>query len=239
MITSQWETILTRKKYAGKKLESGTTDRSAVYSTLRRTSKLKEMFIVRYADDFKIFCRYRSDANKVFNATQKWLQDRLKLDISEEKSKVINLKKSYSEFLGFKMKAVPKGKKHVVKSHMSDKARVKATQQLKMRIKDLENPKDANEEYLMLSRYNALVWGIHNYYRIATHINKDCSIIGRQIDTVMKNRIRGRLSRKGDPLTPYVRKQYGKSKQIRYINGNAVCHSFVRKKNPMFKKTVM
>lgn len=57
-----------------------------------RSSNLKEMYIVRYADDFKIFCRKRSDADKVFIAVKKWLKDRLKLEISEEKSKVVNLK---------------------------------------------------------------------------------------------------------------------------------------------------
>ncbi len=80
------------------------------------------MYIVRYADDFKIFCRKRSDADKVFIAVKQWLKDRLSLEISEEKSKVVNLKKHYSEFLGFKLKAVRKGGKFVVRSHMSDKA---------------------------------------------------------------------------------------------------------------------
>lgn len=38
------------------------------------------------------------------------------------KSKVVNLKRHYSEYLGFKMKAQRKGDKYVVRSHMSDKA---------------------------------------------------------------------------------------------------------------------
>lgn len=80
------------------------------------------MYIVRYADDFKIFCRKRSDADKVFIAVKQWLKDRLKLEFSDEKSKVVNLKKQYSEFLGFKLKAVKKSDKYVVKSHMSNKA---------------------------------------------------------------------------------------------------------------------
>lgn len=50
------------------------------------------MYIVRYADDFKIFCRNYKDAQKAFEATKKWLKERLKLDISPEKSKIVNLK---------------------------------------------------------------------------------------------------------------------------------------------------
>ena len=50
----------------------------------------------------------------VFIAVKLWLQDRLKLEISEEKSKIVNLKRHYSEFLGFEMKAVKKRKRYVV-----------------------------------------------------------------------------------------------------------------------------
>lgn len=80
------------------------------------------MYIVRYADDFKIFCRSYEDAKKVFIAVKKWLGERLKLEISEDKSKIINLKRNYSDYLGFKIKAVKKGNSYVVRSHMSDKA---------------------------------------------------------------------------------------------------------------------
>ena len=38
------------------------------------------------------------------------LKDRLGLEISPEKSKVVNLKRQYSEFLGFKLKVRKKGK---------------------------------------------------------------------------------------------------------------------------------
>lgn len=102
-IASQWEIFETHNKYetmCGDKLNRGN-----VYRVLKQTN-LKEMFIVRYADDFKIFCRTRNDADKTFVAVKQWLADRLKLEINIEKSKVINLKNSYSEFLGFKLKAV-------------------------------------------------------------------------------------------------------------------------------------
>ena len=102
-IASQWENIPTRRNYKCRVHKSGSVDKGNKYKMLRET-QLKEMYIVRYADDFKIFCRKRSDADKVFTAVKQWLQDRLKLKISEEKSKVINLKKHYSEYLGFKCK---------------------------------------------------------------------------------------------------------------------------------------
>ena len=81
------------------------------------------MHMVRYADDFKIFCSNRKDAKRAYEATKAWLQDRLKLEVSEEKSKIVNLKKGYSEFLGFKLTLMKKGTSYVVKSHICDKAK--------------------------------------------------------------------------------------------------------------------
>ncbi len=51
------------------------------FCALKKT-KLKEMFIVRYADDFKIFCRNYNDAKKTFVAVKEWLETRLHLEVS-------------------------------------------------------------------------------------------------------------------------------------------------------------
>lgn len=75
-----------------------------------KSSKLKRCYIVRYADDFKIICKKKTDAEKLFIATKEWLNERLGLEISPEKSKIVNLRKHYSEFLGFKIKVKRKGK---------------------------------------------------------------------------------------------------------------------------------
>ena len=108
-IASQWEDIPTRTKYKCFTHKNGSLNKSAIYVQIRKTN-LKEMFIVRYADDFKIFCRKRSDAIKIFEAVKMWLKERLNLEVSQEKSKIVNLKKNYSEFLGFKLKAIKKAK---------------------------------------------------------------------------------------------------------------------------------
>ena len=61
------------------------------------------MFIVRYADDFRIFCRTKNAAERTKIAVTQRLTKRLKLEVSEEKTRIINVKRRYSEFLGFKM----------------------------------------------------------------------------------------------------------------------------------------
>ena len=131
-IANQWEYMKTDKNYSRIRDNKGTLriDNSHKYRALK-TTKLKEIYIVRYADDFKIFCRNYEMASKVFIATQNWLKERLGLDISPEKSKIVNLKTGYSEFLGIKLKVTPKRNKYVLKSHMSDSRKEKAIKTIK------------------------------------------------------------------------------------------------------------
>lgn len=68
---------------------------SAGFDAMRKTN-LKEMYIVRYADDFRIFCRTKSDAQKAKLAVTQWLKERLKLEISPEKTRVVNTRNRYS-----------------------------------------------------------------------------------------------------------------------------------------------
>ena len=235
-ISSQWETMPTHKEYAATKCRNGTLSREHTFRSLR-LSNLKEMFIVRYADDFKIFCRKRSDADKVFIAVKQWLKDRLSLEISDEKSKVVNLKKHYSEFLGFKLKAVRKGGKFVVRSHMSDKAVKRETEKLKEQIKAIEFCKDTDDEIKQIKQYNYMVFGIHNYYRHATLISLDCAAIQFQLNIVLRNRLRGRLKQQGTVKRKYIAEQYGKSRMLRYICDEPLCPiGYIQTKNPMYKK---
>lgn len=74
--------------------------RSYRYKHLKK-SNLKAGFIVRYADDFKIMAKDSKTAWRWFHAVSGYLKDRLGLDISPEKSRVINLRKRKTEFLGF------------------------------------------------------------------------------------------------------------------------------------------
>ena len=77
-VASQWENIPTQTDYIKRIYKNGTPDKSRQVYHLRKTA-LKECYIVRYADDFKIFCRNRADAVKMFEATKLWLKDRLGL----------------------------------------------------------------------------------------------------------------------------------------------------------------
>lgn len=235
-ISSQWENMPTKKEYKCSLNKNGSINKNNINTALRK-SNLKEMYIVRYADDFKIFCRKRSDADKVFIAVKLWLQDRLKLQISEEKSKVVNLRRHYSEFLGYKLKAVKKGNKYVVRSHMRDKAVEKVTKELMEQVKKIQRPKDVNQSFLEIQRFNQKVEGAQNYYRYATDINIDCSIIQRKVSTIIKNRLKGRVKKHGIIDSKHIKERYGKSQQLRFVDGKPLVPiGYVQTKNPMYKK---
>jgi len=242
-ITSQWEAIPTRKEYQGKTLKTGTIDRSGYYRVLRQNSRLKECFIIRYADDFKIFCRHRNEASKLFKATEMWLKERLGLDISEEKSRIVNLKKNYSEFLGFKIKVHRKGmdrsgkSRYTVKSNVSEKALSKIKEKAKEQIKLIKTPKNLKEEALHINLYNSLVIGAHNYYCLATHVNKDFDKIAFHVRKKIYINLRQKLDKKGEFQYDYLKAKYGKSKEVKFIHGKTlVPMGYVQHKNPMDKK---
>lgn len=188
-----------------------------------KKTKLKEMYIVRYADDFRIFCRNRKDAENTLISVTKWIEERLKLEVSPEKTGIVNMRKRYSEFLGIKMKVHLKSHTYVLESHMCDKALEKSKMKLVEQIKCMSQPK-YNKEKDEIILYNSMVSGIHNYYKMATHISKDCAIMQNSMRLVLHNRMKqqrgSRLVRTGRDLTLFEQNQYGKSLQLRFAKGS-------------------
>lgn len=237
-IASQWETMPTKHEYQGRKTR---TDNSSKYRALR-SSKLKECYLVRYADDFKILCRYHNDAKRLFIATQQWLKERLGLEINTEKSKIIDLRKNYSEFLGFKIKVHRKGKqreqkaKYVIYSRVSDNALKRIKDTTSRIIRRIEFPKDEKKEVYAIDFYNSFVMGVHNYYCLATCVNMDFDKIAFHVRKKLRNRLKTRLSRKGVIQYNYIEEKYGKSKEIRFIHGKAIIPiGYVQHQKPMWK----
>ena len=234
-IASQWENMPTHYEYKTRQNARGTEIKSHIYRALRG-SNLKEMYIVRYADDFKIFCRNYKDAVKVYEAVKLWLGDRLKLEISPEKSKVINMKQLYSEFLGFKMKVRPKGKKYVVCSHMSDKAIAHTKEKISAAIKAIQHAANSREQYIATQKYNSTVTGLHNYYRLATRVSEDFPDLSQGLKKQMENKLEG-LTKSGKLQEGFIKERYGKSKQLRFLNGYPlVPMAYVQTRNAQHKK---
>ena len=192
-ISSQWETFETKKTYSARNK----------YQFMRKTG-LKEFFIVRYADDFKIFCKNPKTAFKIFNATRLWLKERLNLEISKEKSKVTNLRKNYTEFLGLKLKAKLKKNKYICYSRMSDKSKKATIKKIKEQISKIKETTKPNE----VNRLNAIILGSHNYYKMATHVNLDFANIDFLVKKTLYHKLRCVMSTKPEKTKTY-NKLYG------------------------------
>ena len=190
-ISNQWETFNTRHEY---------NNISNKYREIKK-SNLKQVFMVRYADDFKIFCNDYQTARKMFQATKSWLEERLGLEISPEKSKITNIRKKKTEFLGFLLYVKPKKNKYICQSQMSNKAIKTTILKLKKQVKKIQYSGKTQE----VNKLNAMILGSHNYYKIATQVNINFSLINFLVNQTIYNRLKNRVS-----VIPYKTKTYEK-----------------------------
>ena len=223
-VDSQWVEHPVANRYGTHRIirTSEVFDKSKGYQKMRETN-LKEMFIVRYADDFRIFCRNREDAEKTMEAVTKWITERLKLEVSPEKTRIVNVRKRYSEFLGFKIMVYRKGEKYVVKSHICDKKLQLEESKLVEQAKRIAKPAYGRTQPDEIGLFDEMVLGIQNYYRIATCISLDCRKIHRRVMTVLTNRLNTesgcQLAREGGAMTDSEKEHYGASQMVRYVSG--------------------
>jgi group II intron reverse transcriptase/maturase len=247
-VESQWQEHPVTRKCNIYTNNNGSECKALGYYHMKRT-RLKEMYIVRYADDFRIFCRTKSDAEKTKIAVTQWLSERLKLEVSQEKTRIVNAKRRYSDFLGFKIRVHKKGitkqgkDKYVVKSHISDKNIKNKRQKLIEQVKRIAKPSQDRTMKQEITLYNQMVTGMQNYYCIATKISTDGGKLNRAVMTILTNRLKtqkgSRLVKKGRELTQVEKDRYGNSAMLRYAaeSGEPIYPiGYVRHKNPMAKK---
>jgi RNA-directed DNA polymerase len=158
----------------------------------RKKTNLKSGFIVRYADDFKIMCRSYEHAIRWYHAVTQWLTKYLGLPINEEKSGVTNLKRKATEFLGFTIKARPKGTSRygfVAETHITNKNKKRIQQDLRNAIKHIQYNSYSNKTSI---QYNLKVMGIKRYFQYATHVYLDLDEVAQSTYRTMKVRLRDR-----------------------------------------------
>lgn len=251
-IASQWENFPTRKKYATGTNYNGTENKGNKYKMLRDYTKLKEVTCVRYADDFKLFAKSYRQAEKLFYAVEGWLKGRLGLAISPEKSKIVNLREMYSEFLGLRIKATNHGgsnsSKYVVESHIREKSLDKIKSDMKRLIHDIEFPGHGKRaEHAAVTRFNSYVIGVHNYYSMATFICHDFHELAFSVHKSLNARLKKRLKtakevkkrKLGYVIPDYIKERYGNSEQLKFVRGYALAPiGYVKHRNPMLKRCI-
>ena len=247
-IAGQWEMFKIKEGKTGLEFNKTdkegnilTVDRTQKWNKLRAKTDLKEMYIVRYADDFKLFCRDYATAKKVMYATKLWLAENLHLQTSDEKSGITNLRKNYTTFLGIKFKVVPKGNKWIIRSHIADKSKTKVIKKLSDVWKDIKNPSKQRETDRNISLYNAMVMGMHNYYCMATMVSADFAEIAFKVtgksNGMNHNNRCFPIERQGEINSKFIREKYGKSKQFRWIKGRMIIPvGYVSYEYPKYKR---
>lgn len=218
-IDSQWQEHPIAAKYAidrraqGKGIDKGTS-----YKKMRKTN-LKEIYLVRYDNQIRLFAKSYVEAKKILEGSRNWFNSRLDLKLS--KPSIVNTEKNFSNFLGYKIKLRQKGKKYTVESHMSnynyDMEKHILDNQIKRIIKHPN--KSLHEE---IKKYNLTVIEIQKHYQFATDIQLDLSKMQWCLMKQLRNRVNGggkgiKLKSTGRNLTDIEKKLFGKSKQLKYV----------------------
>lgn len=105
---------------------------------------------VRYADDFVILCRSKDEADKALLFVKHIIEDKLRLELSKEKTKIAHLSDSFN-FLGFTFK------------HRSLKMCDKAVERFKDRIRNA-TIRCHNLDKKAIERLNRIIRGTTNYF---------------------------------------------------------------------------
>lgn len=245
-IESQWQDHPVTSKYSSKVNANGSINKGNGYEAMKKTA-LKEIRIIRYADDARIFCRTKIQAEKSKIAIVQWLQERLKLEVSEKKTRIINVRKKNMEFLGFRIGTYEKSNRRVVKSRMNKKVLHSIKVKLQIQMKEISSQDIKKPTIERIRKYNSMVAGIQNYYSLATNISLDCAYLDRNLAVIMMNRLgtnssRSRLSKTGRKLSVYEQKRYGKSKLLRFDKATDEPFypiGYIKHKNPMAKKLIV
>lgn len=177
-VASQWHYFPSKHQYSS----------SHKYQALKKTN-LKEGWIVRYADDFKILTRDWKTAWKWYHAVKDYLKNHLKLDTSPEKSKVINLRKNRSDFLGISLKvhkAEHTRSGYITRSKLKEKKKEAIIKELRLRIKQLSKSPSARNANL----YNSFILGLHNYFKMASWVSIEFGEIAFRVSRLMHNRLK-------------------------------------------------
>lgn len=246
-IAKQWEMFSIKEGTSGfvfykydKNNNIISIDRSQRWKKLREKTNLKEVYIVRYGYNFKLFCKNYTTAFRVMKATKQWLFENLHLNTDE--GKIVNLRKNYISFLGIKFKLTKKNKKWVIKSKVDDIHKKILIIKLRKIWKEISKPYPSMKKiHANINLFNSIVINAHKYYSMATLVSRDFAeinykVVGKISNPNYNNRSIN-VSRNGSLENDFIRKKYKKSKQLRWIEGRAIIPiSYVSHKFPRYKK---
>lgn len=131
-------------------------------------------YLIRYADDWIILTQSEQEANRLLHYLKKYFKHRLKIELSDEKTRVTDLTKDPAKFLGFLIK-VEKPRPTPDKSYRDklypkiypdhDKVK-KKTSEICAMVKQIKECKGNAEKAIQIETINATIVGAMEYWKI-------------------------------------------------------------------------
>jgi len=181
-ITKQWEQKRTNYPYPAA---------FSKYRALRKTA-LAPGFLVRYADDFVIITDTRTHAEEWKARLQIFLQNKMKLTLSKEKTLITDVRKKHINFLGYEFKLVRgNARRGYITRTTPDRERLKRkVDKIADDIKKI--PRNYSRERVIseINRINSQVRGIIQYYQNCTWVNIAMRKHSRRLQILAKSRLK-------------------------------------------------
>ena len=182
-VSNQWENKRTVYPYASQDSKT---------KMLKRKSNLIPSYLVRYADDFVIITDTRAHAENWKARLETFLQSKMKLTLSKEKTLITDVRKKYIKFLGYQFKLVPgKTKKGYIPRTIPDKDRLKRkVYAIADKIKKI--PHHYSKEQLIgeIHHINSQIRGLKQYYQCCTWVNVSMKKYSHWLQTLAISRLK-------------------------------------------------
>ena len=182
-VSKQWETKRTRHQY---------TQEQGRYAAMRKRTRLIPGYLVRYADDFIIATDTRAHAENWKARLQLFLESKMKLTLSQEKTLITDIRKNYIKFLGYEFKMVRgKSRRGYIPRTIPDRNRLKRkAEKIAEDIKKI--PRNYSQEQMIgaINRINSQVRGIIQYYKGCTWVNISMKKYSRWLQLTAMRRLK-------------------------------------------------
>ena len=180
-VSKQWESKTTRYNYASA---------SSRYRAQHRTGLIPG-YLVRYADDFVIVTNTCAHAEDWKARLQKFLKEKMKLTLSQEKTLITDIRKKHIKFLGFEFKMVRgKSRRGYIPRTIPDRDRLKRkVDKIAHNIKKIPHNYSREKMISAINRINSQVRGLIQYYQCCTWVNISMKKYSRRLQMVAKTRL--------------------------------------------------
>ena len=181
-VTKQWEKKKTQRTY-----RTEGTKRKSLYQT-----SLTPGWLIRYADDFVIITDTCAHAEQWKAKLQTFLQSKLKLTLSTEKTLITDVRRKHIHFLGYEFKMIPGNSRtgYITKT-IPDRERLqRKVDSIAESIKKI--PRNFSKEQFIweINRINSQVRGIIQYYQCCTWVSVALRRHSHRLQMIAKDRLK-------------------------------------------------